>query len=124
MSEKVKYSDEELKEFETLIKSKLEVARKELESLKGSLSKRNDNSTESTTGVSHSLENGTETAERESLNQLAARQSKYVKNLEDALVRIKNGTYGICSVTGKLIQKERLFAVPHTTQSMEAKLQQ
>ena len=124
MSEKVKYSDEELKEFETLIKSKLEVSRKELESLRGSLSKKNDNSTESTTGVGHSLESGTETAERESLNQLAARQSKYVKNLEDALVRIKNGTYGICSVTGKLIQRERLLAVPHTTQSMEAKLQQ
>lgn len=123
-TDKLKYSDEELKEFETLILSKLEVARKELATYRDTLSKKNDNNTEATTGVYHSLENGAETAERESLNQLAARQSKYIKNLEDALVRIKNGTYGICSVTGKLISKERLKAVPHTTQSIEAKLNQ
>ena len=60
----------------------------------------------------------------ENLSQLAARQQKYITNLENALVRIKNGTYGICSVTGKLISKERLIAVPHTTQSIEAKLMQ
>ncbi len=123
-TDKLKYSDDELKEFENLILSKLEVAKKELANYRDTLSKKNDNNTEATTGVYHSLENGAETAERESLNQLAARQSKYIKNLEDALIRIKNGTYGICSVTGKLISKERLYAVPHTTQSIEAKLKQ
>ena len=61
---------------------------------------------------------------KENLSQLAARQQKYITNLENALVRIKNGTYGICSVTGKLISKERLIAVPHTTQSIEAKMMQ
>jgi len=61
---------------------------------------------------------------RKNLSQLAARQQKYIMNLENALVRIKNGTYGICTVTGKLIPKERLIAVPHTTQSIEAKMMQ
>ena len=60
--------------------------------------------------------------ERESLNQLAARQQKFVINLENALIRIKNGTYGVCVDTGKLISKERLKAVPHTMHSIEAKL--
>ena len=70
------------------------------------------------------MEDGADTMEKESMNQLAARQQKFIINLENALVRIKNGTYGVCSVTGKLISKERLRAVPHTTQSIEAKLAQ
>ena len=122
--EQVKYSKEELQEFEELILSKMDVAKKELASYLAAMSKKNDSGTDSTTGAYHSLENGADTAEKESLNQLAARQSKYIKNLENALIRIKNGTYGICKDSGKLISKERLKAVPHTTLSIDAKLKQ
>lgn len=125
MSEsKTRYSAEELKEFEELLLKKLEQAKKELDIYKNAISRRYDEGTDNTTGALHSLENGADTAEKESLNQLASRQSKYVKNLENALVRIKNGTYGVCLETGKLIAKERLKAVPHTTVSIEAKLNQ
>jgi RNA polymerase-binding transcription factor DksA len=121
--DKTRYSDEELKEFETLILEKLEKARGEYKILKDTLSRDNDSGTDSTSGGNTKvLEDGAETAEKENLSQLAARQQKYITNLENALVRIKNGTYGICSVTGKLISKERLIAVPHTTQSIEAKM--
>ena len=75
-------------------------------------------------GLENVLEDGADTAEKENLSQLAARQQKFINNLENALIRIKNGTYGICSVTGRLITKERLRAVPHTTLSIEAKLKQ
>ena len=75
-------------------------------------------------GSYKTLEDGAATLEKESINQLAARQKKFIIQLEDALVRIENKTYGICKVTGKLIQKERLMAVPHTTMSMEAKVNQ
>lgn len=121
-TDKSRYSKEELEEFEELILQKTERAKKELNTLMSALSRKNDSGTSSTTGALVSLEDGAETAEKEKLNQLAVRQQKFIKNLEDALVRIKNGTYGICSVTGKLISKERLRAVPHTTQSIEAKL--
>jgi RNA polymerase-binding transcription factor DksA len=120
---KTRYSDEELKEFETLIKGKLDKAREEFRILKDTLNRNNDEGTDSTSGGNTKvLEDGAETAEKENMSQLAARQLKYITNLENALVRIKNGTYGICSVTGKLISKERLIAVPHTTQSIEAKM--
>jgi len=122
--EKTRYSDAELKEFETLINEKLEKARHELKILKGTINKSNDEGTDSTAGNTKVLEDGADTAEKENLNQLAARQQKFITNLENALIRIKNGTYGVCSVTGKLISKERLKAVPHTTQSIEAKLSQ
>ena len=92
--------------------------------MKGSLNKSDTEGTDSTSGNTKVLEDGADTAEKENLNQLAARQQKFIINLENALVRIKNGTYGICSVSGKLISKERLKAVPHTTQSIEAKLSQ
>ena len=121
--DKTRYSDEELVEFETLIKSKLAKATEEFKILKDTLNRTNDAGTDSTSGGNTKvLEDGAETAEKENLSQLAARQLKYITNLENALVRIKNGTYGICSVTGKLISKERLIAVPHTTQSIEAKM--
>jgi RNA polymerase-binding transcription factor DksA len=121
--DKTRYSDEELKEFEALINSKLEKSREEFKILKDTLTRTNDAGTDSTSGGNTKvLEDGAETAEKENLSQLAARQLKYITNLENALVRIKNGTYGICSVTGKLISKERLIAVPHTTQSIEAKM--
>ena len=121
--EKNRYSDVELKEFEDLINQKLNKARDEFKILKDTLNRANDEGTDSTSGGNTKvLEDGAETAEKENLSQLAARQLKYITNLENALVRIKNGTYGICSVTGKLIPKERLIAVPHTTQSIEAKM--
>jgi RNA polymerase-binding transcription factor DksA len=121
--DKTRYSDVELKEFEVLINAKLDKAREEFKILKETLNRNNDEGTDSTSGGNTKvLEDGAETAEKENMSQLAARQLKYIQNLENALVRIKNGTYGICSVTGKLISKERLIAVPHTTQSIEAKM--
>lgn len=124
-SDKSRYTESELKEFETLINGKLDKAREEFKILKETLNRNNDEGTDSTSGGNTKvLEDGAETAEKENLSQLAARQLKYITNLENALVRIKNGTYGICSVTGKLIPKERLIAVPHTTQSIEAKMMQ
>jgi RNA polymerase-binding transcription factor DksA len=123
--DRTRYSDEELKEFETLIMKKLDKAREEFRILKETLNRNNDAGTDATSGGNTKvLEDGAETAEKENLSQLAARQQKYIMNLENALVRIKNGTYGICTVTGKLIPKERLIAVPHTTQSIEAKMMQ
>lgn len=124
MEEKTKYSEAELKEFEELIIEKLEKAKNELKILKGTLNKSDDEGTDTTSGNTKVLEDGADTAEKENLSQLAGRQQKFINNLENALIRIKNGTYGICSVTGKLISKERLKAVPHTTQSIEAKLSQ
>jgi len=123
--ERSRYSEEELKEFESLILRKLDKAREEYKILKDTLNRNNDEGTDATSGGNTKvLEDGAETAEKENLSQLAARQQKYITNLENALVRIKNGTYGICSVTGKLIPEERLIAVPHTTQSIEAKMMQ
>ncbi|OJJ18269.1 molecular chaperone DnaK [marine bacterium AO1-C] len=120
--EKTRYSEEELREFDELIQKKLSEARKELDYIKESLSKRNDEGIDSTIGNSKLLEDGASTAERENLNQMAARLQKFIQQLEHAAIRIKNGTYGVCIDTGKLIQKERLRAVPHTQHSIEAKL--
>ncbi|WP_268034374.1 TraR/DksA family transcriptional regulator [Algoriphagus sp. PAP.12] len=119
---KTAYSQEELKEFEEIILQKLAVAKEELSSLKETLSKKNDSGTDNTASTSKLLEDGADTLERESMSQLAARQQKFIINLENALIRIKNGTYGVCVDTGKLISKERLKAVPHTMHSIEAKL--
>ena len=119
-----RYSDQELVEFETLIQSKIKVAQNELEILKQSLNRSHDSGTGSTSVTSKVLEDGAETSQKESLNELAARQQKFIMNLSNALIRIKNGTYGICKVTGKLIPKERLRAVPHTMLSIEAKLEE
>ncbi|MBA4145510.1 MAG: molecular chaperone DnaK [Azospira oryzae] len=121
--DRTRYSESELKEFEVLIQGKLQKAKDEFKLLKDTLNRTNDEGTDATSGGNTKvLEDGAETAEKENLSQLAARQLKYITNLENALVRIKNGTYGICTVTGKLISKERLIAVPHTTQSIEAKM--
>lgn len=121
---KTRYSDIELKEFEAIILSKLGKANNELKHLKNSLSRSNDTGTDSTSGSIKVLEDGADSIEKENLSQLAARQQKFITNLENALIRIKNGTYGICLKTGKLIGKKRLRAVPHTTLSIEAKLEQ
>lgn len=122
--EKKRYSEEDLKEFEELISQKLDATRSELNYIKETLSKRNDSGTDNTSGNSKLLEDGADTSERENLSQLAARLQKFIQQLDAAMVRIKNGTYGICKDTGKLIPKERLRAVPHTQQTIEAKLRQ
>ncbi|MGN5954828.1 TraR/DksA family transcriptional regulator [Sphingobacterium lactis] len=123
-TEKTRYSDAELQEFKAIILEKLRIAREELTSLTKSLSNSNANGTDDTAGTYKTLEDGSATLEKEQTNQLAARQKKFIDNLEAALVRIENKTYGICRETGKLIQKERLKAVPHTTLSIEAKNKQ
>ena len=121
---KTRYSDSELQEFKELIQGKLKSSREEFLALTSSLSSPNSHGTEDTSGTYKTLEDGSATLEKEQINQLAARQKKFIENLEAALVRIENKTYGICRETGKLIQKERLMAVPHATLSMEAKLKQ
>ena len=120
--EKKRYSEDDLKEFQVLISQKLDATRSELNYIKEALSKRNDSGTDNTSGNSKLLEDGADTSERENLSQLAARLQKFTNQLESAMVRIKNGTYGICIDSGRLIPKERLRAVPHTQQTIEAKL--
>jgi RNA polymerase-binding protein DksA len=122
--EKTRYTAEDLVEFEELITQKLDKAKQELNYIRATITRSADSGTDGTVGNVKVLEDGADTMEKENMNQLAARQQKFIKNLENALVRIKNGTYGVCSETGKLIPKERLRAVPHTTQSIEAKLAQ
>jgi RNA polymerase-binding transcription factor DksA len=119
--EKVRYSEIELKEFEELLMQKLRKSKDELAQLKESIT-RKATGEDSNIGSLKSLEDGADSQEKEQLNQLAARTQKYISQLESALIRIKNGTYGICIDTGKLISKERLRAVPHTQHSIEAKL--
>lgn len=121
---KTKYNDQDLQEFKILILSKINIAKEELDALTASLSQANANGTDDTGGTYKNLEDGAATLEKESIHQLAGRQKKFIEQLEAALGRIANKTYGICRSTGKLIQKERLMAVPHTTQSMEAKMRQ
>jgi DnaK suppressor protein len=123
-TEKTRYSDSELQEFKELIHQKLEDARRELTNLQAALNNANEHGTDDTASTFKILEDGSDTLAKEEAGQLAARQRKFIEQLENALIRIENKTYGICRVTGKLIPKERLRAVPHTTQSIEAKLQQ
>ena len=120
----LKYSDNELKEFEEIILDKLAKAKVELDYIKEGLSRKNDESTDNTTNNINTLEDSADALEKENLTQLAGRQVKFIQQLESALVRIKNKTYGICVDTGKLISKDRLKAVPHTRHSIEAKLKQ
>jgi DnaK suppressor protein len=122
--EKTRYSDADLLEFKQLILGKLSVAKDEFGKMQRSLQNPNENGDENTSNQYLTLDDGASTFEKENLNQLAARQKKFIDNLEAALIRIENKTYGVCRVTGKLIQKERLKAVPHATLSMEAKLNQ
>lgn len=119
--EKNRYSDAELAEFRAIIEAKLEEAKNDLELLNSSMSLKNDNGTDDTSPTFKLIEDGSDVLSREETAQLAARQQKFVKSLNDALIRIENRTYGICRVTGKLINKERLKIVPHATLSIEAK---
>jgi DnaK suppressor protein len=122
--EKTRYSDKELQEFRELITNKLNIAREELTVHQQYLSNMNANGTEDSVGSYKNLDDGSATHSKENISQLAARQKKFIENLEAALIRIENKTYGICKVTGKLIPRERLMVVPHTTMSIEAKLNQ
>lgn len=119
-----RYSDNDLQEFQALIEEKLAVARENYDELQRDLSHSDDNTTDDTAPTFKMMEDGSETMSREETAQLAARQQKFIVNLENALLRIKNKTYGICRVTGKLIPKARLRLVPHATMSIEAKNKQ
>ena len=121
--EKVRYSDEELAEFKELLLEKLARARKDLELLNDNVSGKGNNA-DDTAPTFKLLEEGSNVLSKEENSQLAARQYKYIQNLENALIRIENKTYGVCRMTGKLIPKERLRAVPHATLSVEAKMGQ
>jgi DnaK suppressor protein len=123
-TEKTRYSTEELQEFREIIERKLEEAKNDYELLKSAFSNKDDHGTDDTSPTFKLLEEGNDVLSKEETGQLAARQKKFIDNLEAALVRIQNNTYGICRVTGKLIPKERLRVVPHATLSIEAKNQQ
>ena len=119
--EKVRYSDEELQEFKTLILKKLEKAKDDYEQLRAAITHSASNGVEDTSPTFKVLEEGASARSKEESGQLAQRQYKFIQNLEAALIRIENKTYGVCRETGKLIPKERLMLVPHATLSVEAK---
>lgn len=121
MAELTRYSDKDLAEFREIIENKLKEAKEDLKLLKGQLDHSDDHGTDDTGRSFNMMEDGSETMSREEMAQLAARQEKFIQNLQNALIRIQNKTYGICRVTGKLIQKQRLKLVPHATLSIEAK---
>ena len=121
MTEKKRYSDEELEEFKQIILSKLELAKRDYQQMMDTLSNKNGNDVDDTMPTYKILEEGSMTQTKEELTTMAAREQKFIQALQAALVRIENKTYGICRVTGKLIPKERLRAVPHATLSIEAK---
>ena len=121
MSEKTRYSDEELEEFRAIILEKLELAQRDYDNLKGSLNNRDSNTDHDTAPTYKILEEGANTLSKEETMRLAQRQMKFIQSLQAALVRIENKTYGICRMTGKLIPKERLRLVPHATLTVEAK---
>jgi DnaK suppressor protein len=120
--ERTRYSDAELSEFKDLIVSKLDDAKREAQNLQDMLRRTYDNGTDDTARTFKNLEESSDTLAKEELGQMVSRQQKFVEQLEGALIRIETKTYGICHITGKLIPKERLRIVPHTTQSIEAKL--
>ncbi len=121
MSEKTRYSDEELKEFKDIILKKLEKAKHDYNMLRASMDHSDGNSTNDTSPTFKVLEEGAAVFSKEQAGRFAQRQEKFIQHLESALIRIENGTYGVCRETGKLISKERLRAVPHATLSYEAK---
>ena len=118
---KVRYSDKDLAEFKELIEAKIEKAQKHLELLKSSYMNDGNNGTDDTAPTFKAFEEGSETMSKEANTQLAIRQEKFIRDLKNAILRIENKTYGVCRVTGKLINKERLKLVPHATLSTEAK---
>lgn len=121
MDRKVRYSDEELEEFKTLINSKLAIARQDYNQMMRTLMNADGNDVDDTSPTYKILEEGSATQSKEELMQQATRLQKFIAGLEAALVRIQNKTYGIDRVTGELIPKERLRAVPHATLSVQSK---
>ncbi|HBI39586.1 MAG TPA: molecular chaperone DnaK [Tenacibaculum sp.] len=121
---KARYSDDDLQEFREIILDKIDKAENDLNLLRDSYKNGSDNGTDDTSPTFKSFEEGSDTMAKEANMQLAIRQEKFIRDLKNALIRIENKTYGICRVTGKLIQKERLKLVPHATLSIEAKRKQ
>ena len=121
MEEKLRYSDQELQEFKAIIDEKLRLAKRDYEEMMNSLMNKGGNDVDDTSPTYKVLEEGSATQSKEELIQLAGRQQKFIQGVEAALVRINNKTYGIDRITGKLIPKERLKAVPHATLSVESK---
>lgn len=121
IEEQMRYSDADLAEFKALIQAKLEKAKGDLELIKSAYMNDLNNGTDDTSPTFKAFEEGSETMSKEANSQLAIRQEKFIRDLKNALIRIENKTYGICKVTGKLINKERLKIVPHATMSIEAK---
>jgi RNA polymerase-binding transcription factor DksA len=125
MSEnKVRYSDQDLAEFKSIIEEKIKHAQEDLSLIESTFKNDSNNGTDDTSPTFKAFEEGSETMSKEANVQLAIRQEKFIRDLKNALLRIENKSYGICRVTGKLIQKERLKLVPHATLSIEAKNQQ
>ena len=121
IDQQIRFSDAELQEFKELINSKLDKAKNDLELIKSAYLNDSNNGTEDTSPTFKAFEEGSETMSKEANSQLAIRQEKFIRDLKNALIRIENKTYGLCKVTGKLINKERLKIVPHATMSIEAK---
>ena len=120
----VRYSDKDLQEFKTLIEEKIKLAKEELGFIESSYKNDSNNGVEDTSPTFKAFEEGSKTMSKEANVQLAIRQEKFIRDLNNALSRIENKTYGVCRVTGNLIQKERLKLVPHATLSIEAKKNQ
>ena len=121
MDEKTTYTKDELAEFRQLILKKIESAQDDLDILRAATANDSDNGTEDTSPTFKQFEEGSSTLSKEENIKLAERQAKFIRSLNNALIRIENETYGICRITGKLIAKERLKLVPHATLSIEAK---
>ena len=119
MSEKTRYSDEELDEFRAIINEKLQIARQEYENYRAAVTNTDGNDTVDTSPTYKVLEEGASTLSKEEAGRLAQRQMKFIQNLQAALVRIENGTYGECEVCGKQIEAQRLKALPYATLCME-----
>ncbi len=122
--ERKRYSEKDLAEFRVILIDKIDDAKKDFELLKITLTHSDDNGTDDTSHTFNAMEGSSVGETKEETAQLALRQEKYIKNLQNALVRIENKTYGICRITDKLIPKERLLSVPHATLCIDAKLAQ
>jgi len=120
----IRYSDQDLAEFKSIIEEKIKHAQEDLTLIESTFKNDSNNGTDDTSPTFKAFEEGSETMSKEANVQLAIRQEKFLRDLKNALLRIENKTYGVCRVTGNLIQKERLKLVPHATLSIAAKNQQ
>ena len=124
MEEKTRYSDEELEEFRTIINEKLALAKRDYDQMMSVITNQDSNDVDDTSPTYKALEEGSSAQSKEEIISMASRQRKFIDGLRAALVRIENKTYGVDRLTGKLIPKERLKAVPHATLSVESKMNQ